>query len=65
MGSPTRLAQPLRAVAGWRGRRLDREVRRLVAARAGTTYVDIAGRTGPPFRRDPERLLAADRYHPS
>jgi lysophospholipase L1-like esterase len=65
MGAPTRLAQPLRAIAGWRGRRLDRVVRTLAGGRRSTTYVDIEGRTGPSFRRDPDHLFAADRYHPS
>lgn len=69
MGAPPRLAQPLRTIAGWRGRRLDGEVRRAVAeADAGRdriTYVDIEGRTGPVFRRDPDRYFAADGYHPS
>ena len=64
MGSIPRLAQPLRALAGWRGRAVDEELR-LAAAAAGATYVDIAGATGPAFRRDPGRLFAADRYHPS
>ena len=62
MGAP-RLLQPLRAVTAWRGRALDRDVRHL-AARAGAVYVDIAGRAGPSFRRDPHRYLAADQYHP-
>ena len=70
MGAPPRLAQPLRAVAGFRGRQLDGLVRDAVAdakaRRSGaTTYVDIAGPTGPPFRRDPDRYFAADGYHPS
>ncbi len=63
IGSPPRLAQPLRAVAGWRGRALDRQVR-AVARGAGATYVDIAGATGPAFRRD-RSLFAVDGYHPS
>lgn len=62
MGSAPRLAQPLRAVAGWRGRALDRKVRAL-ARRTGATYVDIAGSTGPAFRRD-RSLFSADGYHP-
>ena len=62
LGSAPRLAQPLRAVAGWRGRRLDREVRAL-ARGSGATYVDIAGSTGPAFRRD-RSLFAIDGYHP-
>jgi lysophospholipase L1-like esterase len=64
MGAIPRLAQPLRAVAGWRGRNLDAEVR-WVAARTGAIYADIAGPTGPPFRRHPDRYFAADDFHPS
>lgn len=64
MGAIPRLAQPLRAIAGFRGRQLD-EVVREVAADTGNAYVDIAGETGPAFRRDPQRFFAADRYHPS
>jgi acyl-CoA thioesterase-1 len=64
MGSIPRFAQPLRAVVGWRGRNLDADVRR-VAARTGAVYVDIAGPTGPPFRRHPSRYFAADDFHPS
>lgn len=64
MGSVPRLAQPLRALAGWRGRQLDGVVRE-VAAATGASYVDIAGATGPAFRADPDRLYAGDDYHPS
>ena len=64
MGSIPRFAQPLRAVAGWRGRNLDAEVRR-VATATGAVYVDIAGPTGPPFRRRPDRYFAADDFHPN
>jgi lysophospholipase L1-like esterase len=64
MGAIPRFAQPLRAVSGWRGRHVDAEVRR-VAGAAGAVYVDIAGPTGPPFRRDPGRYFAADDFHPS
>ncbi len=64
MGSIPRLAQPLRAVAGWRGRQLD-EVVREVAAATGAAYVDIAGATGPAFRAEPDRFYAGDDYHPS
>ncbi|MEW6473046.1 MAG: SGNH/GDSL hydrolase family protein [Actinomycetota bacterium] len=64
MGAIPRFAQPLRAVAGWRGRNLDAEVRR-VAANTGAVYVDIAGPTGPLFRRHPDRYFAGDDFHPS
>jgi acyl-CoA thioesterase I len=64
MGAIRRFAQPLRAVAGWRGRNLDADVRG-VAARTGAVYADIAGPTGPPFRRHPDRYFAADDFHPS
>ncbi len=63
LGSPPRLAQPLRAVAGWRGRSLDRQVRQLARA-TGATYVDIAGATGPAFRRN-RALFSPDGYHPN
>ena len=64
MGAVPRLAQPLRAVAGFRGRELD-EVVREVAAEAGATYVGIAAATGPAFRAEPSRMFARDEYHPS
>ena len=64
MGAIPRFAQPLRALSGWRGRNLDAEVR-WVAARTGAVYADIAGPTGPPFRRHPGRYFAADDFHPS
>lgn len=64
IGSVTRLAQPLRAIAGWRGGAYDAIVAE-EAERAGAVRVDIAGGTGPAFRADPSRLLAADSYHPS
>jgi lysophospholipase L1-like esterase len=63
MGAIPRFLQPLRAVSGWRGRRIDAEVRR-VAADTGAVYVDIAGPTGPAFRRHPARYFAADDFHP-
>jgi lysophospholipase L1-like esterase len=65
MGAAPRFAQPLRAIAGWRGRALDGCIRDALAGREGVRYVDIAGRTGPPMRRDPDRYFALDRYHPN
>jgi lysophospholipase L1-like esterase len=64
MGAPRRLPQPLRAIAGWRGRALD-EVTRSIARDSGSAYVDIAGETGPEMRAHAGRDFAADRYHPS
>ena len=64
MGSAARLLQPLRALAGVRGSTLDDVVRGL-ARDHHATYVDIAGRTGPSFRREPDRYFAADHYHPN
>jgi lysophospholipase L1-like esterase len=63
MGAIPRFRQPLRALSGWRGRRIDAEVRE-VAAATGAVYVDIAGPTGGPFRRHPDRYFAADDFHP-
>ena len=63
-GAVPLFAQPLRAIAGWRGRQLDADIR-AVAAEEGAVYVDIAGPTGPHFRRDPDRYYAADGFHPN
>jgi lysophospholipase L1-like esterase len=65
MGAPPRLAQPLRAVAGWRGRSLDTDVRHLAARTPRAVYVDIAGKTGPAFRAHPAIYFAWDRFHPN
>lgn len=65
MGSPPRLPQPLRALAGFRGRQLDTEIRELADGDPRITYVPIAEITGPTFRQDPSTYFADDRYHPS
>jgi len=62
IGSATVLAQPLRAIAGWVGRRADRDVRRLAAVH-GAHYIDINCR--PPAAQMPLVFLAADNYHPN
>ncbi|MDP1795146.1 MAG: SGNH/GDSL hydrolase family protein [Acidimicrobiales bacterium] len=64
MGSPPRLAQPLRALMGWRGRRLDARVQAL-AREKGARYVDLFAGTSKPIRSDPPRYFAADDYHPN
>lgn len=64
VGSATRLAQPLRLVAGTRGDQLGAIVRE-VAAERDAAYVNLAANTGPAFRADPDRYFAADHYHPS
>jgi lysophospholipase L1-like esterase len=63
-GTAPRFLQPLRAIVGWLGSRLDREVRTAAAA-GGATYVDIAGRTSESFEQDPGRFYADDDFHPS
>ena len=63
-GTTPRFLQPLRAIVGWRGRRLDQEIRAAAGARH-VVYVDIAGATEAPFAADPERHYAADDFHPS
>ncbi len=64
MGAPPRLRQPLRAIVGLRGERLDRESRNL-ARDHGAHYVDLFAGTSSQFRADPDRYFAADNYHPS
>ncbi len=64
MGAPPRLRQPLRAIVGLRGRRLDREARN-IARDHGARYVDLFAETSSQFRADHDRYFAADKYHPS
>lgn len=64
LGSPTRLPQPLRWIAGRRGQGYDAMTREM-AQEHGAAYVNIARETGATFRSDPDRYLAADHYHPS
>lgn len=63
MGAPPRLAQPLRALAGWRSRQLNEAVWEVVRER-DLVLAPIAQRTGPRFRAD-RSLFAADAFHPS
>ena len=56
--------EPLRSVAGWRGRRVADAV--ADAARAmDVPVVPLAEETGPFFGEDPERHYSADLFHPS
>lgn len=64
MGSATAFHQPLRVVAAWRGRAIG-QAARAAATDSGADVVDIGAETGPAFRREPERYLSADRFHPS
>jgi len=63
VGSAPRLAQPLRAVAGWRTTQLNRAVEDVVRDRR-LVLAPIAERTGRRFRAD-RSLFAADGFHPS
>ena len=63
-GAVTRIRQPLRAALAAVGRRIA-AVLQTRAEMVGATYVDQIAAVGPAFRRDPERLLAVDLFHPS
>lgn len=63
LGSPPRLLQPLRAIAGFRGRQLDQDVGNL-AADVGAAYAEI-DTLGPKFRSNDGDFFSADEYHPS
>jgi lysophospholipase L1-like esterase len=63
VGSAPRLAQPLRALAGWRTRRLNDALEDVVRDRR-LVLAPIARRTGRRFRAD-RSLFAADGFHPS
>jgi lysophospholipase L1-like esterase len=59
-----RFLQPLRAIVGWRARRLDEQIRE-AAELAGAAYVDIAGSTAGEFGEEPDLYYAEDDFHPS
>lgn len=63
LGAVRAIAQPLRQVAGWLGRRTARFQARAVHAAGGAT-VDLAAVAGPVFRAD-AGTLSFDGYHPS
>lgn len=63
-GTSPRFLQPLRAIVGWRGRRLDEQIREAAATR-DVTYVNVAGNTAEDFGADPDRYYATDDFHPS
>lgn len=63
MGTPTRIPQPLRFVAGMVAAFVYDPIWREETARRGMSRVDLADRTGPAFRRD-HSLFAPDGFHP-
>ena len=63
LGAARAMAQPLRQVAGWLGRRTARAQTAAVLD-AGGRVVDLAAETGAVFRAD-AGTLCADGYHPS
>lgn len=63
LGAARAIAQPLRQIVGWLGRRMARAQVRAVHA-AGGSVVDLGAETGAVFRADPN-TLCHDRYHPS
>ena len=56
------MAQPLRSIAGWVGRRADARIQTLAAGH-GAHYVDI--NTRPPKGTRWQEFLAEDRWHPN
>lgn len=55
--------EPLRSLAGWRGRAVAAAVEE-GGREAGATTVPLAERTGPYFARDPEDAYGGDDFHP-
>jgi lysophospholipase L1-like esterase len=55
--------EPLRSLAGWRGRVVSRVIRD-VAGDLGLPYVPLAERTGHFFTEDPDRHFSVDLFHP-
>jgi lysophospholipase L1-like esterase len=63
LGAVRAVAQPLRQVAGWYGRRVAR-AQAGAARAAGASVVDLATQVGPVFRAD-AGMLCHDGFHPS
>lgn len=63
MGTSRAFPQPLRALSGWNGRRVERAIKS-VAAAEGVEYLELASHTAPAFRGDPERYYSSDGFHP-
>jgi lysophospholipase L1-like esterase len=63
MGSPPRLPQPLRWLAGERTKAFNTMAVELVDQQ-NLTFAPIAAQTGPAFRKDPT-LFAQDNFHPN
>ena len=55
--------EPLRTVAGWRGRRVTAVIE-AVAREAGATVVPLAKETAPYFAANPEDAYSSDEFHP-
>jgi lysophospholipase L1-like esterase len=55
--------EPLRTVAGWRGRTTSEAILE-VTAREGVTFVPLRERTGHYFATDPEGHFSSDLFHP-
>jgi lysophospholipase L1-like esterase len=55
--------EPLRTLAGWRGRRVAAAMA-AVAADEGVPVVPLAEKTGPFFAAHPDTAYAADNFHP-
>jgi lysophospholipase L1-like esterase len=63
LGAVRAIAQPLRQVVGWYGRRMAR-AQAGAARAAGASVVDLASQVGPVFRAD-AGMLCHDGFHPS
>jgi lysophospholipase L1-like esterase len=55
--------EPLRSVAGWRGRMASRAIKEMTTEQ-GVPYVPLQERTGHYFEADPEGNFSSDMFHP-
>lgn len=64
LGAAQAFARPLRDLLAAYGRRVA-HTQGEAGRRAGALVVDLAGKTGPAFRADPQATLSTDAFHPS
>lgn len=64
LGAAQAFARPLRDLLSMAGRRIA-HVQATAGRQVGAITVDLAAKTGPAFRADPQATLSTDAFHPS
>lgn len=63
MGTSRVFPQPIRALSGFNGRRVERAIKSVASAES-VPYIELASRTQQAFRDEPEKHYSSDGFHP-